>query len=243
MEKMKGKLQQMQTDMQASNETEDLKALRDLLENLVKLSFDQEDLMNKFKGSNTKSPQYVEHTKTQKKLKDDAKMIEDSLYALSKRVAEIESFINREISAINHNMEKTIKLMADRKTELASSKQQYIMTSLNNLALLLSEIVQQMQQQMAMAQGQSGESSCKKPGCKKPGCNKPGKSPGKGKKPSLSSMKGVQKELNKQLKAMKRGQKPGNNQGLGMSKELVKLAAEQQAIRNHMQNINNEKNN
>ena len=242
MERMKEKLLDMQAEMEAASDAEDLNALRDLLENLVKLSFDQEELMTKFKGSNTKSPQYVEHTKTQKKLKDDAKMIEDSLYALSKRVAEIESFINREISAINYNMEKTISLMADRKTSQASSKQQYVMTSVNNLALLLSEIVEQMQQQMA--QSQSGESSCKKSGCKKPGCNKPGNKPGskpgKGKKQSLSSMKSLQQQLNNQIKAMKKGQQPG--QSKGMSKELVKLAAEQQAIRNHMQNINSENN-
>jgi len=65
---------------------------------------------------------------------------------------------------------------------------------------------------------------------------------GKGKKPSASSMKGLQEQLNKQIKAMQKGQKSGKNQGSGMTKELVKLAAEQQAIRNQMQNINQENN-
>ena len=53
-------------------------------------------------------------------------------------------------------------------------------------------------------------------------------------------MKGLQQQLNKQIKALQKGQSAGENQGLGMSKELVKLAAEQQLIRNQMQNLNQE---
>ncbi|HIA05960.1 MAG TPA: hypothetical protein EYN71_04505 [Flavobacteriales bacterium] len=231
MEELGKKLEQMQSEMEAGADAENLEDLRDLLENLVKLSFDQEELMTEFKGTNQKSPEYVKHTQTQKKIKDDAKMVEDSLFALSKRVVEIEPFVNREIAAINQNMAKAIQMMADRKTNEAGSRQQYVMTAMNNLALLLSEVVEQMQQQMA-SQMQS-ESSCDKPGCKKPGCKKPGKG-----KPSMSSMKGLQRQLNKQLDAMKKGSQEGN----GISKKLAKMAAEQEAIRNQIQQLNQEMN-
>ena len=229
MKKMNEKLQHMQAEMQMEGNEEDLNSLRDLLENVVKLSFDQEALMAVFNNTDTRSPQYVKHTQDQKKIKDDAKMIEDSLYALSKRIVEIESFVNREITDINQNMEKTIELMADRQTAQAVSKQQYIMTSLNNLALLLSEVVEQMQQQMANQK--EGSQQCSKPGgCKKPGCKKPGHG-----KPSISSMKGLQQQLNKQIEGMKNGMKPGQNSGNGsMSRELAKLAAQQEAIRNEL---------
>jgi hypothetical protein len=149
MKKLSKKLQQMQAEMEEGGNEEDLNALRELLENLIQLSFDQESVMAKFKKTNTKSPEYVKLTQDQKKIKDDAKMIEDSLFALSKRVVEIEPFVNREISAINNNMKKTIQLMADRKTSQAGGKQQHIMTAVNNLALLLSEIIEQMQEQLA----------------------------------------------------------------------------------------------
>ncbi|MBL4752875.1 MAG: hypothetical protein JKY52_04630 [Flavobacteriales bacterium] len=235
MEELGKKLQEMQAEMEAGADAEDLDDLRDLLENLVKLSFDQEELMSDFKGTNQKSPEYVKHTQTQKKIKDDAKMIEDSLFALSKRVVEIEPFVNREIAAINENMAKAIQFMADRKTNESTSRQQYVMTSVNNLALLLSEVVEQMQEQMASQK--KGESSCKKSGCKKPGCKKPGHG-----KPSMSSMKGMQQQLNKQIQGMKKGMMPGSKPGNGMSKQLAKMAAEQEMIRNQLEQMNNEMN-
>ena len=233
MDELGKKLEMMQAEMEAGADAENLENLRDLLENLVMLSFDQEELMSEFKGTNQKSPEYVKHTQTQKKIKDDAKMIEDSLFALSKRMVEIEPFVNREIAAINDNMSTAIQMMADRKTNEAASKQQYVMTAMNNLALLLSEIVQQMQQEMA-SQMQS-KSSCDKPGCKKPGCKKPGSG-----QPSMSSMKGLQKQLSKQLNEMKNGMSPGNQKGNGMSKKLAKMAAEQEAIRNQVQQMSQE---
>ena len=236
MEELGEKLEQMQEEMEAGADAENLEDLRELLENLVRLSFDQEELMGEFKGTNQKSLEYVKHTQTQKKIKDDAKMIEDSLFALSKRVVEIEPFINREIAAINKNMEKAIQFMADRKSKEAGSRQQYVMTAVNNLALLLSEVVEQMQAQMASQM--QGESSCKKSGCKKSGCKKPGHG-----KPSMSSMKGMQQGLNKQIQSMKKGMKSGNGKsGNAMSKQLAKMAAEQESIRNQLQQMNQQMN-
>ena len=236
MKKLSNKLQQMQSAMEEGGNEEDLNALRELLENLIQLSFDQERVMDKYKKTNTKSPEYVKLTQDQKKIKDDAKMIEDSLFALSKRVVEIEPYVNREISAINDNMKKTIQLMADRKTPQAGGKQQHIMTAVNNLALLLSEIIEQMQEQMASQM--KGDQECEKPGCKKSNCSKPGHG-----KPSASSMKSLQQQLNKRIKDLKEGKgKSGKNGGKGMSEELAKLAAQQEALRNELQKMNQQLN-
>jgi hypothetical protein len=91
-------------------------------------------------------------------------MIEDSLFALSKRNPKIENIVNKEISDINSNMEKGIKFLAERQSPMAAARQQQVMTSINNLALLLSESLNQMQQQQQKSKPGSG--SCKKPGKK-----------------------------------------------------------------------------
>ena len=77
--------------------------------------------------------------KQQNKLKDDSKIIEDSLLALSKRAPEISALVNREINAIHLNMDKTVKALADRNTGESSMRMQSTMTSVNNLALLLND--------------------------------------------------------------------------------------------------------
>jgi cell division protein FtsB len=112
------------------------------------------------------------------------------------------------------------------------SRQQFAMTSINNLALMLSESLAQMQQQMKNAK--PGNGSCKKPG--------------KGQKPSMATMRQMQEQLNQQIKKLKEGmekggnkpgQKPGEGMG-GMSMELAKLAAQQAAIRQELQKMSDQ---
>ena len=58
---------------------------------------------------------------------------------LSKRGCAIESIINKEIREINYNINKSISLFEERKINKGVARQQFVMTSVNNLALLLSE--------------------------------------------------------------------------------------------------------
>ena len=78
-------------------------------------------------------------------LKDDARLIEDSLLSLSKRQIKIQPFINKEIGQVNANMERAIADMADRQIYQARTRQQYVMTHVNNLALMLSQTLQHRQ--------------------------------------------------------------------------------------------------
>lgn len=243
-QKMNQMAQQMQEAMgeqESEQEAEDEHALRDILNNLIQLSFDQEALMKDVEKTKADNPQYVKLSQQQKKLKDDSKMIEDSLLALSKRQAAIASAVNREIAAINSNMEKSITLMGKRETRFTpeiASRQQFSMTSINNLALMLNEALNQMQ------------NNCKKSGS----CSKPGKcsKPGHGEKPSSAKMKAMQQELKKQMEALKKameegkgkeqGKKEGGSQqGIsGWSQELVKIAAQQSALKQMMMQMQQE---
>ncbi len=236
MQKMSEKMQNMQQEMQ-EQQAEDLESLRQLRDNLIQLSFDQEKLMQEVKTIRNHSPYYVELIQRQKKLHDDAKMVEDSLFALSKRQPKIEATVNREMTQINENIARSIDLLSNHNpprrftqyiTE-AAGREQYIMTSLNNLALMLDESIQQMQQQMS--EQKFGSKSCSKPGSSS--------------QPKPGSMKQMQQSLSKQMEAMKKqlegqqkGNKPnGSKPGGGMSKQLAKMAAEQEALRNEIQKM------
>ena len=232
MKNMAQKMGNMMMQMQAQGAEEDLDALRQIVENLLTLSFDEEKLINALSITNQNDPKYTDLAREQLKLKDDSKLIEDSLFALSKRVPQIETVVNREIRSVNSNMKKSIKKMADRKTSEALGRQQFALTSINNLALILSETVQQMQK--AMASAMPGSGSCSKPGS--------GSKPGGG-KPSAKSMRQLQEQMNKQMESMKKGMSPGGKSpgkqsggmspgNKGMSKQLAQMAAQQEALRN-----------
>ncbi|MGZ5243376.1 MAG: DUF4175 family protein [Bacteroidia bacterium] len=233
MKKLSEKLKKMQSDMANEAAGEDLQAIRQLLENLVYVSVEQEKLMNEFKTVNTYNPQYVELAQRQRKLKDDAKIIEDSLLALSKRVMQIKSFVNKEIGEINFNMDKSLESFAARNTARGRAHQQFTMTSLNNLALMLSESMENMQEQM------KEQKNCNGPDCK--GKPKPKKGQGK----SMSKMREMQEQLNHQLQQMKNGMKQGK-EGKGsnntMSQEMAKMAAQQEMLRRQLQKLNEENN-
>lgn len=214
MKQMGEKMQQMQSNMEMEMLEENLDNLRDIVDNLVKLSFGQEDLMNDFKEVNQSDPRFLELSQTQLKLKEDAQIIKDSLTALAGRVFQIESFVTREVSALTDYMDESLDALKERNKSLAVSKQQFSMTSMNNLALLLDDVLQQMQQQMADAMGapQKGKS---------------------GKKQKMPGMSDLQKELSKKIGDLKKSGKSGRE----LSEELAKLAAEQEMIRRELQQM------
>jgi hypothetical protein len=267
MQEMKEQMQKAQDEMEKEEQEEDMQSVRQILENLLNLSFAQEDLMGQLSKIRVDNPLYLKIPQKQKKLQDDSKIIEDSLLALSKRQPAISATVNREISAINMNMNKTVAELAERMQSNAQMRMQYSMTSINNLALILNESLEQMQKQAkASKEKKPGNGSCKKPGKGQ----KPSSKPGEG-KPSMQSMKKMQQQLNQQLEELKKqleqgqkpgGQKPGNKpgekpggqkpggksgagqpgmmpgqQGQGMSEQLAKMAAQQEALRRQMQQM------
>ena len=246
-EKAADKLRQMAATMQnqikkneEEQQEEDMNALRALLENLLHFSFEQEGLMQDLKTMDVNNPRFLKLSQQQRKLKDDARMLEDSLLALSKRVMQIQSAVNEHLTDINDNIEKSIDNLQERMVPSARVNQQYVMTAANDLALMLAESLDQMQQQMQSEK--PGEGKCKKPG---KGKGKPG--------PTASDVKKMQEKLSQQLKEMKEkmgkgkdgkdkpGEKGKGKEGEGgMSEELAKMAAQQEAIRNALKELESE---
>lgn len=225
MSEMKDDLMALQMSMQA-DAAEDLQSLRNTLENLLELSFEQEKLMSEMKQVQGDDPRFNDATKEQRAIYDAMMVVEDSLRALGRRIVQIETSINREVAATKSGMEKTIRAMTERKQDEIMRHQQLSMTSINNLALLLDEAINQMQQQMMQSTGQ---------------CSKPGQS-----KPSSSTMKSMQQELNRQIEEMKKGleqgKAPGGHPGeKGKEAEsLAKMAARQARIREELRKMADE---
>ncbi len=220
--KMKGlkqKMKEMQSNMEVVMLEENLEHLKDIVDNLVKVSFDQEAIIEGFKGVNQSDPRYVTLSQQQLKLRDDSRIIEDSLLSLAGRVFQIASFVTRELDAMNDHIETSLQALKDRKVPQALISQQFSMTAINNLALLLDDVLQQMQQQMSDAMGNP----------------KAGKKGQKQKMPGLSEL---QKQLNQKIENLKNGQKSGRQ----LSEELAKLAAEQEMIRQKLKEMQDKMN-
>ncbi|MDZ4708060.1 MAG: DUF4175 family protein [Saprospiraceae bacterium] len=223
-EKMKDMAQSMENQMQQQEEEqaeEDIKALRQLLENLVSLSFDQEGLIKEVNTTMLNTPHYTELMQSQFKLKDDFGLIEDSLQALSKRVFQLESFVTEKVNEIKIQMASAIDELEERNKAKAGDHQQRTMKNVNDLALMLSESMEDMQAQMSGA-------ACANP-------KKSGK--GEGQKPMDKITEG-QKGMKEQLEQMKKAMEQGKGAG---SQEFAKAAARQAALREALKELQKEK--
>ena len=229
MRQMAQKMQQQEQEEEDKQEQVDEDQLRQLLKSLVNSSFEQEKDMQDLKNISPSDPAYISLAQKQKGIKDNLKTAEDTLYSLSKRIPQIQSTVNREVEAINTHIDQALDNLGDRRTAQANSNQQYAMTSMNNLALMLADALSNMQDQASKSSSKSGK----------------GKKSSKSKQQSMSQLAQRQQQLNQNMQKAaeqmkQQGGNPSQSQRGQMSEQLAKLAREQQLIRQEMEQINAE---
>ena len=227
--KMKQMAEQLSMDMMMGGMEqmgEDAHLIRILLENVVRSSHEEERLMNEVGRMKKDDPSLSDKISRQKEIVDNFAMVEDSLRMMAMRQPKIKNFVFTELQLIDQQLGQAMKEMNEMTLTSASSRQQRAMMSMNNLALMLSESLNEMNESMMEASG-----SCSKP--------KNSKKPSKGKQ-SMKNMKDLQEQLGKQLeqlrKEMQQKQQEGKPQQ-SMSEEFARMAAEQEMLREGMQKM------
>ncbi len=191
--KMKEMSKAVDAAMDKSNKDqaeEDVKMLRQILDNLLAFSFGQEDVMNQFKSAKPGSPSFNKYIKNQQNLKTQFKHIDDSLFALSLRQPKIAEAVTKEIASVQYNVDKALESLSDSQLPRGFAQQQYAISSANKLADLLSDSLNSMQMSMS---GSGGKPK-----------------PGKGSGMQLPDIIKKQEGLSDKMKqGMKQGMKPG----------------------------------
>lgn len=214
MKQMQQKLEGMQSSMEMEMDMANMESLRQILHGLIKLSFDQESVMKDFNQVQQTDPKYIQLSQNQLKIKDDAKVLEDSLLALSKKDPFMGSVVTKEVGELNDHLDKASVNVKERRKPNASSEMQFSMTSINNLALMLNDHFDMMMDMMANAKPGSGKGKGKK----------------KGGQPNLGKL---QQQLNQQMQEIKNGGKSGRQ----LSEAFARMAAEQERIRRALQEM------
>ena len=190
-QKMKQMSQQMKQSMMSGTSqqlSEDATMLRQILDNLVLFSFDQEDLMNAFRKIEINSNEYSKKLRDQYSLKEHFEHIDDSLFALSLRQPMISEKINKQITEVYFNINKTLSQLSENQLYHGVSSQQYTMVATNVLADFLSNVLDNLEAQMNLAPGQGNGNQ----------------------EMQLPDIIMSQEELNKQMKdGMSKGEKEG----------------------------------
>jgi len=261
MKEMSQKMEESMAGGEMEQLEEDVKMLRQILDNLLAFSFSQEDLMGQFKGLKRGSPSFNKNLKIQQDLKLQFKHVDDSLFAMSLRNPKIAEDVTKEIGNVHYNIDKALENLVEAQVVKGVSHQQYTVSSANKLADFLSDILNGMQMQMSgegqggkpkpgQGQGQGmqlpdiikkqeGLGEKMKDGMKKGGKPGEGKKPGDGKKPGEG-------EKGKSGKDGKSGQGDGQGgedgqDGEGDARAIMEIYKEQKQLREALQNELNKK--
>lgn len=214
-------MNQMLKQNSTQQNMENIENLRQILSNLMVLSFSQEEILIALTGIDSNDPMLNQINLNQKRISDQSKIVKDSLYALAMRTPQINSLVNNELMSIELNLEKIRENLDDALFPNARMNQQFVITAVNNLALLLNEALENIEKQMA--DGMDGDQECEKPGSGKPGMNM-----------LKQASENIKQQLEKMIEQMKNGSPGQMSQQLGES--LMQHEMMQQMLRDIMNN-------
>ena len=209
------------SEEEGDKQQENIDGLRDILENLLKISFDQESLMKDFRQVDQTDPRFVQLGQTQRKLQRRRSHRAGFPVCPGQKGISDPELRDPRGRGDEHQMDESLTQIRQRNVPRATSSQQLAMTSMNNLALMLNDALQQMQEQQRQSQqNQQGD-------------GKPGKKKKKGQAAGEGQMGRMQQQLNQQIQQLQQSGK----QGREMSEELAKLAGQQQMLREALKEL------
>ena len=161
-EKMKGmaaKMKKTQAGAQAEQLDANIDSMRQILDNLMVFSFEQEALMLKFREIRINNPGYPKNLKTQQVLKEHFQHIDDSLIVLAMNNPMVNEEVTTKLTNISYDIDKALERLAQNELPQGMASQQYVMTNTNELANMLSEVLGNMEQManLSMTPGGEGE--------------------------------------------------------------------------------------
>ncbi|UFH36259.1 DUF4175 family protein [Flavobacterium acetivorans] len=225
---MKSMSMKMTQSMEANEKEqmeEDVKMLRQILDNLLAFSLSQEDVMGQFKSLKSGSPAFNKYIKQQQNLKQQFKHVDDSLFSMSLRNPKIAEDVIKEIGNVHYNIDKSLESLSDSQIPKGISHQQYSVASANKLGDFLSELLNNMKNSLS-------------------GMGKGKPKPGSGSKMQLPDIIKKQEALGDKMKeGMSKSQKPGEGaktgksgkqngeDGEGDAQALMEIFKEQQQLR------------
>ncbi|MET0759011.1 MAG: hypothetical protein ABWZ56_01210, partial [Flavobacterium sp.] len=113
MKEMSMKIMEGMAGVEMEQLEEDVKMLRQILDNLLAFSFSQEDLMDEFKSLKRGSPSFNKNLKIQQDLKQQFKHVDDSLFSMSLRNPKIAENVTKEIGNVHYNLDKALESLVE----------------------------------------------------------------------------------------------------------------------------------
>ncbi|MGD9929681.1 MAG: hypothetical protein AB7U05_06650 [Mangrovibacterium sp.] len=205
-------VQQMLDNSRVKQKREDINNLRQILDNLVFLSFKVETVLSDLRSVGFNDPVVNQLMTEQHIIRDQSTVVKDSLYALAKRTPMIGGKISVELLKLEQSLNHSDDFMSEGNISNSLRYQQSALTSANELALFLNETLENLEKQLS--ESMPGDQECDKPGS--------------GGKPGLNILKDAQQSLKDQMQQLIQQMKDGNSKGL--NENIGRMLARQEML-------------
>jgi hypothetical protein len=224
-------MQQLKQEMKRNVQQEAIRAMQKALQNMIGLSKRQEQLKQQTQGLDYNSTQFRDMAQEQSNALQDMRNIISQMIDLSQKSFSVSPQMGRELGEAMQQMEQAQNQLEERNAPQSSQNQAQAMGAMNRATMQMQGALSQMQ-----GQGPGGSG--------KPGEDGDGMGQGEGQQSfmeRLQQMAQQQQTLNQQMQQMmgqgsdgQQGQRLGQKDG----EQLGRMAAQQDAIRRSLEEMN-----
>jgi hypothetical protein len=214
LDELSQRLSQMQQQMSGKQLEMNLAALRRTLDDVLTLSREEEALRDNVGSLASREAGLRGYTQQQAELMDGLKVVSDTLSHLARSIPQMSRQIQTHAGSASMDMQRAVQEMTERRGRQAIGLQKSAMTNLNDLALLLSELMQNMQNQQGGMAGMSTQQMMQQ----------------------LQQMAGEQGQLNEQIQQFLNDMQ-GTRLSQDMQARLQQMAAQQEALKKQLQQM------
>lgn len=211
-------LQEMQEGMQGAQMQMNMAGLRRALDDVLGLSNDQETLRTEVQDLAADSPRLRQTAQQQLRMSEGLNIVSDSLQSLSRSIPQMSRDVQVHAGEAIREMADATNAMTDRAARRASGHQKGAMTHLNELALMLADMLDQMMN----GQGSGGNMSMEQF------------------MQQLQNMAGQQQMMNQQIQQLLNDMQ-GNRLSQDVQQRLRQLGGQQEKIRQDLRQLSRER--
>lgn len=212
--------QQMQAaagQMQRQRQRVDAEALRRALEDVLTLSQRQEALAGETGRTPAGNPALVGLGRRQRDLSDGFRAVRDTLLRVGRSVPQLGAAVQSRAASADAELSRALTALAQRQAPVASAHQRDAMSHLNDLALLLAGVLDQLQNEIQPSGGGGGEGTPQQ---------------------QMQQMGESQQRLNQQIQQML-NQAAGQRLSGDGARRMRQIAEQQEALRRQLEGMLN----
>ncbi len=211
-------LMDMQQQMQGAQMQVNLQGLRQAISDVLTLSQRQESLRHTVRDLQSASAQLRTLAQQQSAMTESVRTVSDSLQTLAREIPQMGRAVQQHAGDAMQDMERATESLSERETREAQGRQRTSMMHLNELALVLSELYEALQDGNGSGGGMSMEQMMEQ----------------------LQQMSGEQQQLNEQIQQML-NETQGERLNVDQQQRLNELSQQQERIREQLREMNRDR--